>query len=72
VALDVHDVASAKVGGGLADGGRLGRPQVAAAGDEALGVVNGVLAVNDGQGVPPRAVDLESVVADCLMLGQSG
>jgi hypothetical protein len=68
VALNVHDVATAKVGSGLGDGGRLGRPQVAAAGDQALRVIDRVLAVNGGQGVPARAVDLESVVANRPML----
>ena len=64
VALDVHHVATAQVGGGLGDGCGLGRPQVAPAGDEALGVVDGVLAVDGGQGVPARAVEFERVVGD--------
>jgi hypothetical protein len=68
VALDVHDVASAKVGGDVGHGGRLGRPLVAATGDEALRVIDSVLPVDGGQGVPVRAVDLESVVADRPML----
>jgi hypothetical protein len=64
----VHDVAPAKVGRGLGDRGRLGRPQVAAAANETFRVIDGVLAVDGGQGVPARAVDLESVVANCPML----
>jgi hypothetical protein len=64
----VHDVASAKVGGGVAQGGRLGRPQVAATGDETLRVIDSVLPVDGGQSVPARAVDLKSVVADRPML----
>jgi hypothetical protein len=69
VALDVHDVASAQVGDGLGHSGRLGLPQVDAAGDEALGVVDDVLAVDGGQCVPARAVQLERVVRDCPILG---
>jgi hypothetical protein len=69
VALDVHDGEPAQVRGGLGHGGRLGHPQVAATGDEALGVVDGVLAVDRGQGIPARAVQFKRVVGDCPMLG---
>jgi hypothetical protein len=69
VALDVHDVASAQIRGDLGHGGRFGAPHVEATGDQARGVIDGILAVDRGQGIPARTIELEMVVGDDAMLG---
>jgi hypothetical protein len=67
----MHDIVSLQVRGGLGDGGRLGLPQVDATADQALGVVDGVLAVYRGQRVPVRAIELKWIAGDRPMVGVS-